>query len=266
MLNFILGSLAALAVVIPVALLFFRRHTRRSKALERRARTSERMAYIDSLAGGLAHEIKNPLSTLSMTLQLLREDWKGLVESPIARRSRMKLEALLRETKRLEEILNDFLRYAKGEKLDLQDVQINDLISEVLDFINPEARANKITILRNLDESIPACPLDPKLIKQALLNIILNAQQAMPEGGDLIVQSKRLKDAFQIDITDTGSGIPAEAAPHIFDAYFSTKKGGTGLGLATTRRIIEEHGGTITFQSEVGKGTNFRILIPHRRD
>jgi len=263
--NFILGSLVALAVVIPLGLFLFRRHSQRSKALERRARTSERMAYVGSLAGGLAHEIKNPLSTLSMNLQLLKEDWKG-VDNPVGKRSLKKLETLLRETKRLEQIVNDFLRYAKGQQLDLKNLSINDLISEVLDFIGPEARTKNITILRNLDETIPPCPLDAKLIKQALLNIVLNAEHAMPAGGDLIVQSRRLKDAFQVDITDTGSGIPPEIAPRVFDVYFSTKKGGTGLGLATTRRIIEEHNGNITFQSEPGKGTNFRISIPYRRD
>ena len=131
-----------------------------------------------------------------------------------------------------------------------------------MDFLHPQAQAGKIRIHTALSPANPIARLDANLIKQAVLNLLINALQAMPDGGDLIIRTHVARDQAIIDISDTGVGIPPENLKRIFDAYFTTKKGGTGLGLPTTRRLIEEHRGHITVTSEPGRGTNFRVELP----
>ena len=126
----------------------------------------------------------------------------------------------------------------------------------------PQKSNKKILILKSYDANLPLCRIDSNLIKQAILNIIINAEQAMENGGELMVRTTRDKKYIQIDITDTGTGIPKDIIDKIFQVYFSTKKTGTGLGLPTAKRIIEDHRGTISVQSEEGKGTNFSITLP----
>ncbi len=222
---------------------------------------AERLAFIGTLAGGLAHEIKNPLSTLSINLQLLLEDILGMAGEN-NKKAYVKIQVLQREVQRLEEILNDFLRFAKGQKLKLDECDINEVLDEVVDFVTPEIKQKKIVILKSYDAYLPHCRVDSNLIKQAILNVIINAEQAMENGGELMIRTSGNKKYIQIDITDTGSGITKDIIDKIFQVYFSTKKAGTGLGLPTARRIIEEHKGTISVQSEESKGTNFSIKLP----
>lgn len=219
-------------------------------------------AHVVTLAAGLAHEIKNPLSTITLNLQLLQEDWRE-PQSPKERRTLKRLHTLGRETSRLADLLEDFLRYARTETIEPRPCALNDLIGEVLDFVAPQAAQGHIEIRTALAHALPAIAADPKLLKQALLNLIINAQQAMPDGGELLVQTSLPEPGWvQIDIIDTGIGIPDHHLGKIFDVYFSTKQGGSGLGLSTTRRILTLHGGTIAVHSEVHKGTHFTIRLP----
>ncbi len=261
MLHALIGAAAALAVAAPIAVLLSRRMLARSIELEKRAREAERLAHVGRLAGGLAHEIKNPLSTININLQLLEEDW-ARVDTPEGRRLRSKIQLLRREVRRLEEILSDFLRFAREPELQRQPCDVNELVGDVLDFIGPEAHSQGIQVRRAFAPDLPLCLLDADLMKQALLNLFVNAQQAMPDGGELMVRTARTRDGVRVDITDTGVGIPEDEIEKIFQVYYSTKKGGTGLGLPTAQRIIENHGGELRVQSEVGKGTNFQILLP----
>lgn len=223
---------------------------------------SDRLAFLGSLAGGLAHEIKNPLSTMTVTLQLLREDWES-GSSPKERRTVQKIALLQREVNRLEGILNDFLRFARGPVLRPEDCEINEVVQEVLDFIEPEAVRYRVRVHVQLDPGQPRCRIDRNLVKQALFNVVINAQQAMEAGGgELIVRTRREGDRVRIEIVDTGCGIPANIVDKVFDVYFSTKRGGTGLGLPTARRLIEEHDGEIRVQSDEGKGTILTVLLP----
>jgi signal transduction histidine kinase len=217
------------------------------------------LAEMGKLAAGLAHELKNPLSTLKLNLQLMEED---LAELPGAERSLIRLGTLKKEADRLRQTLDDFLRFAGRIELRLEAVSVNSLVEDLIDFIHPQAQASKIRVLTALAPENPQCRLDPNLFKQALLNLLLNAVQAMPNGGELLVRTIAAKDRVVLYVSDTGIGIAKENLPHIFDAYFTTKKGGTGLGLPTTRRIIEEHNGHITLQSDPGRGTSFRIELP----
>ncbi|NUO08162.1 MAG: two-component sensor histidine kinase [Candidatus Brocadia sp.] len=261
MISFLIGAAISIVIFIPVAFFSMRRIIDKTKELEKRAMHSERLAFVGTLAGGLAHEIKNPLSTLNINLQLLMEDVQGMTGGN-SKKAFAKIQALQKETQRLEEILNDFLRFAKGQKLELKDHDINEVLDEVVDFVTPEIKQKKILILKSYDADLPPCRIDSNLIKQAILNIIINAEQVMENGGELMIRTSRNKKFIQIDITDTGAGIPKNIIDKIFQVYFSTKKTGTGLGLPTTKRIIEEHKGTITVQSEEGKGTNFSIKLP----
>jgi two-component system, NtrC family, sensor histidine kinase HydH len=238
-----------------------RKARRARRESERNARLKQ-LAEMGKLAAGLAHEIKNPLSTLTMNLQLLRED---LAELPGAERSRNRVSTLLKETERLRETLERFLRFTGRMELHLAPLPLNTLVQDMVDFLLPQAQAMRVRIHTALAVDDPRCMVDEKLMKQALLNLLLNALQAMPDGGDLIIRTHIAREHALIDVSDTGVGIPAENLTHIFDAYFTTKKGGTGLGLPTTRRIIEEHRGHITVTSDLTpphRGTNFRVEVP----
>lgn len=219
----------------------------------------EQLARLGELAGGLAHELKNPLSTIKLNLQLMQED---LLRLPGAEASRSRAATLRKEVDRLGHTLDDFLRFAGRLELHTRPVRLNELVRDLIDFFRPQAQAANVRLFASLCPEEPVCPLDPNLIKQALLNLILNGVQAMPDGGDLIIRTHVDQMRVYVDIADTGLGVPPTVVPHIFEAYYTTKKGGTGLGLATTRRIIEEHRGHISFTSEPGKGTNFRLDLP----
>jgi len=227
---------------------------------------ADRLAFLGRLAGGLAHEIKNPLSTMTVILQLLKEEWAG-AESSRERRTQQRIDLLLMEVHRLEGILNDFLRFARGPQRELTEVDVNSVLQEILDFVEPETTRFGIRTLYQAAPDLPLCRLDRDLFKQALFNVIINAQHAMEEGGgELLVKTSRQGDAARIQITDTGCGIPADALGKVFDVYFSTKRRGTGLGLPTARRFIEEHGGTIDVESEEGKGTAVTVMLPISAD
>jgi len=225
---------------------------------------AEPWSRVVTLAAGLAHEIKNPLSTISLNLQLLLEDWQD-AESPRERRTLKRLKTLERETSRLTRLLEDFLRYARTQHAELTDCDLNRVIREVLDFIAPEAARQGIEIRAALAPDLPTIEADPERIKQAVLNLVLNARDAMPDGGELLVATRRDGNWAQIDVTDTGVGVPDHQLSKIFRIYFSTKAGGSGLGLPATRRILELHGGTIDVESEVHVGTHFTVRLPIER-
>lgn len=222
---------------------------------------SGELDHLNTLSAGLVHEIKNPLNAISINLQLLNEDLQDRNSERDTKMSN-RVQLLQREVCRLDSILSDFLRFAKKPVLHLEECDINEIIESVLDFIGPDAMQNSIRILKSFETKLPKCYLDSNVIKQALLNVILNAQQAMPNGGELIVRTYQNGENVFIDITDTGVGIQKNKIDKIFQVYYSTKKTGTGLGLPTAKRIIEESKGTINIRSEDGKGSSFLIKLP----
>ncbi len=227
--------------------------------LERRTRQAERLAELGSLTGGLAHEIKNPLSTVQLNLQLLQEDLDP--HHPSYPRLSTRLNTVHRETGRLREILDDFLRYAGRIELDRQAVDLNRMLEELVDFFTPQAQAHKVQLRLRPATKVMA-HVDERLLKQAVLNLMLNAVQAMTGGGEMILSLTPRGREASIDVADTGPGIAPDALGQIFQAYYTTKKGGTGIGLAMAKRIAEEHGGAIVVRSEVGKGSAFEITLP----
>jgi len=229
----------------------------------------EQLKELSRLTGELAHEIKNPLSTIKINLKLISEDVQerpgtfviGEQDQTFARALR-KIAVIQKEVDRLEQILDGFLRYADRGELQLGDVDLNELVTDLVDFYSPQCYSRSITIRQGLHSEPLVCKVDAEKLKQAILNLFINAQEAMNRGGELIVQTNRQQDDAVIQISDTGSGIAPEKLHFIFDAYYSSRPGGGGLGLPTTRRIIEAHNGTITVDSEPGKGTSFAIKLP----
>ncbi len=224
-------------------------------------RLLEQYTEIAQLAGGLAHEIKNPLSTIRLNMELLAEDL-GESESARERRSLRKIEVVQRECQRLQDLLDNFLNFAKVRKLKLDPSDLNRQVRRVLDFFRLKAARAGIELVDYLAADLPTVLLDEEAFHAALLNLVLNAEQAMPQGGQLVLRTYGTADGVALDLIDSGCGMDHKTQSQIFDAFFSTKSGGSGLGLPTARKIIEAHDGQITLQSELGHGTQFTIKLP----
>jgi signal transduction histidine kinase len=274
------GSLIGLAAGVLLAAVaawaVLRGQLRRIRRAERRARAAERMAEIGAMTGGLAHEIKNPLSTIGLNAQLLAE---SLADLPIPddTRSRLlvRMNALRREVERLRDILADFLAFAGKVHLEPVRTDLNELVGELVDFYLPEAERHGVRLRPALWKEPVLATVDPKLVKQAVLNLLINATQALVgrRGGasdaprEIILRTAPGREAdngpvARIHVTDTGPGIDRATLAQIFTPYFTTKSGGSGLGLPTARRLIEEHGGRIDVHTEPGKGSDFVITLP----
>jgi two-component system, NtrC family, sensor histidine kinase HydH len=229
------------------------------------ARDNERLqsqyAEIATLAGGLAHEIRNPLSTMALNLDLLAEDLSA-GESPRERRMLQKVSTLRKQCLQLEKLLNDFLQFARVGSLEKQPADLNALVQEFIDFYLPQAKDQEIEISPHLAANLPLLEIDVRLFHLVLTNLSRNAQQAMPRGGVLELQTYLRDGQVMLDIIDTGEGMSRETQDKMFDAFYSTKPGGCGLGLPTVRKIVEAHGGSILCDSEPGRGTRFSISLP----
>jgi two-component system sensor histidine kinase HydH len=234
-------------------------------------------AALAELAGGFIHEIKNHLNTLNLNLQLLGEDFQD-PENQRERRALARVQRLQGECQRLVDLSNDFLLFARIKEVPLESSDLGKLVEEMIDFFTPTARASNIDIKTFLPADLPTLHLNKEMFRQALLNLMLNAVQAMPLGGELTIQafidpppSPPLGEGLGVrgphvclSLIDTGAGIAPDVLPKIFKPFFSTKSkiGGSGLGLATTKKIIEAHHGAIDVQSDLGKGTKFTIRLP----
>ncbi len=226
---------------------------------------TDQYTALAELAGGFIHEIKNHLGTLGLNLQLLAEDFQEPRDQR-DRRALNRVQKLQAECQQLTDIANDFLRFARIKDLPLAPGDLVKIVEEMVDFFTPTARAANIDIKTFLSADLPPVGLHAEMFKQALLNLMLNAEQAMPQGGSLTIQGEAAEDNGRryviLSLIDTGKGIAPDLLPKIFEPFFSTKKGGSGLGLPTTKKIIEGHHGTIEVQSELGKGTKFTIRLP----
>jgi signal transduction histidine kinase len=236
---------------------------------------TELPSEIAELAAGFIHEIKNHLGTLSLNLQLLAEDFET-AETPRERRALERVGRLSGECRKLVELSNDFLRFARLRELHAGPTALDAVVSRMIDFLGPTARQRGVEIYWHPAPDLPPVRLDGDLFEQALLNLMLNAVQAMPEGGTLTLIGRTGERAsaapepactdplpvVHLDVIDTGTGIAPEALAKLFRPFHTTKPDGNGLGLATTRKIVRAHGGTIDVQSAPGRGTKFTITLP----
>jgi signal transduction histidine kinase len=213
------------------------------------------------LAGSLAHEIKNPLSVIRMNMELLGEDFAD-AETPQERRALTKIETVQKQCTRLENLLRDFLKFARLRDLELSPGSLNEVVDRVLSFFETQAKQSDIEFIRFLDPALPSIKLDEQTLHAALLNLVKNSLEAMPDGGQLLARTRLTRQGVALDLIDTGCGMDSKTAMRMFEAFYSTKNGGSGLGLPTARKIIEAHGGRISVQSELGRGTQFTIEFP----
>jgi len=276
----VLGFLLGVAVVLGGGALWWRRWSRRRRVrqreLLRRTRRAERLAELAGMTGGLAHEIRNPLSAIKMNLQLLREDMErkakqaagGAAADPLEgladtyQRWQRKMGVIAGEADRLADKLNDFLRLTGRMELQCARCDIGEVLDDLIDFYEPQAISKGVTMRRKLCEEPVYCRVDVNLVKQAMLNLFINAVQVMEAGGELMIMCRQVNGEVAVEVIDTGPGIEAERQEQIFEPYYSTRSGGTGLGLSICRRIIEEHHGSIRLHSEVGKGSKFTVVLP----
>jgi len=265
-LTWLIAGIAIGAVsVLPYMFWHRKRDAMRTDEARKRAQTSERMAEIGNMTSGLAHEIKNPLSTVGLNAQLLAEDIEHL-EAPEGDKVKItkRLGSLSREVERLRGILDDFLQFAGRIKLHKEEVDLRVVLGELEDFYHPQCDSENIVMRVQLPEESVFANVDNSLLKQALLNLLINATHAMAESKqkELMVRLEVDNDEARIHIIDTGKGIEEERFDEIFHPYVSSKRGGTGLGLPTTMRIAQEHGGHITVNSTVGQGSDFTLCVP----
>jgi two-component system NtrC family sensor kinase len=224
---------------------------------------ADRLASIGEMAAGLAHEIKNPLAGIAGVIQVLKK------EQPIGDQRRMVLEEVLSQVERMDKAVRNLLSFARPPEPKMTMVDINEMIGRLLDFLAPQFAKSAIMSERKLTAGLPWLTLDPDLVQQALLNIALNAIQAMPGGGNLIVETRSEKPGednpgwIAVVFTDSGKGISQENMKKIFNPFFTTRQQGTGLGLSITQRIIEQHGGEINVMSSPENGTSFIITFPY---
>ena len=227
---------------------------------------AETYAEFAALVGALAHEIRNPLSTIRLNMELLAEDFESTdPESPTKqrdRRAKAKIELVRQECDRLQKLLGDFLDFARQESLNLEPGSLNAEIEQMLDFFAPRAIEAHVELVRYLDPELPMVRLDRETFRSAVLNLLINSIQAMDAGGQLVVRTRPSGLGVVLELIDTGQGMTEETLAKVFRAFYTTKQGGSGLGLPTARKIVEAHGGTIDIESAPGRGPKVAIWLP----
>ncbi|CAM2008364.1 Histidine kinase domain-containing protein [Acanthopleuribacter pedis] len=235
---------------------------RRNRELQEQATKADQMAYVGTLASGLAHEIRNPLNSMNMNVQLIQEELEERSVHDMEDLSDM-LGATRKEIMRLERLVSSFLSYARPGDIELRPCSVNDLIQAVLQFLEPEIRKSGIVLKTNFDADLAKIPMDEAQMRQALLNIIQNSVQILKPGKVLEISTQAASgDKVHIKVSDNGPGISEPELKNIFKVFYSTRIGGTGLGLPIALRIAERHQGRIDVESRVGVGTTFTIALP----
>jgi signal transduction histidine kinase len=243
----------------------------RVRDLEERLRRADRLAALGTMAAGIAHDIRNPLTSILIFSQLMSLHH----DDPDVREKFNRV--VPRELERVQAVIEDMMELARPATMHREPVSINELLTQVLELYEGQASGQSIKIVREYDQDLPLCMADRKRLHRCFSNIVSNALQAMPSGGDLSLRTSlasttllpnpghvdpRPEPAVRVVISDTGQGIPADRLSRIFDPFFTTKEKGMGLGMAITHRIVEDHKGTIDVQSEEGLGTTFTVHLP----
>jgi signal transduction histidine kinase len=233
------------------------------KAAQRRTAEmrQQRLAYIGTLAAGLAHEIRNPLNSIKMNVELIEEDLgsEGAGSDPA---TATRLERIRRESEQLQTILDEFLSFARPPRMEVVATDLTQYLTDLLDFFGPECERARVTVRREFPANQYPVRIDPAQFKHVILNLLKNAVEAIGEQGEVTVATRELEREIEIRISDNGGGLRPGSEEKVFEVFFSTKERGTGLGLAIARRIVEEHGGTLVVENRPGLGASFVIRLP----
>lgn len=225
-------------------------------AIEEQLRRSEKLSTLGEMAAVLAHEIRNPLGSIRGTAEILRDDYRpGDPKHEF-------IDIQIKETERLNHVVEDFLRMARQQPMELSDCSIREELETIVTLVDREAQDRGILLRLDPDTEQTVVKGDGEKLRQAFLNIVINALQATPSGGTVTIDCRRSGSGYEIRFVDSGSGIQSDALTKIFEPFYTTKPDGTGLGLAVTRKIIEGHGGTLTVESEAGRGTSVLVGLP----
>jgi signal transduction histidine kinase len=227
------------------------------RRIENEIELSRRLAAIGRLTSGVAHEVKNPINAIVVHLELLREKMREI--DPDTRRH---MDIIGREIHRLDRVVQTLVDFNRPLELRLSDFDLRRLMEDVALLASPEAALLGVKVEINLGSEAVPVRADADLIKQALLNVVLNGVQAMSDGGVLSMVARRDETAATIEVRDQGAGIPPEIRDKIFNLYFTTKKAGSGIGLAMSYRVLQLHNGALDFVTEMGQGTTFRLVLP----
>jgi signal transduction histidine kinase len=237
-----------------------RANRQRSREMVRR----EKHSALGRLAAGVAHDIRNPLHSIGLTLQHLRETCRPEGEEPAEEFDRS-LDIIRGEIRRLDQLVGNFLRFAKSEARERHEVDLRGLMTETVRLVSKEAEWRRVEVELDLDESAPSVEADGEAIRSSILNLVLNSFEAMPDGGRLHLSLRTGDEDAVLEVADTGEGIPQQDQDRVFDFAYTTKDGGNGLGLAMVYQcIVEDHGGQVSLKSDPGGGTRVRMTLPLR--
>jgi signal transduction histidine kinase len=223
----------------------------------------EDRGLMEALAAGIAHEVRNPLNALQINLRILEEELHEVIADRGAH-VYLVLAKIANEVASLDNFVSEFLRFARPPRLKREPLHVRSMLTDLATFLSPELAKKGVALRLSLERGPALASADSFQLKHAVLNLVLNAAQATPPGGEISLETGGDGARLSIEVTDTGEGIDADKLPRVFDVFFTTREGGTGLGLPIARRIVEEHGGTLALSSRPGRGTTARIELPVR--
>jgi len=265
----LIGMSAGVVAVALLAGILLSHMVKKYQTLNGQFERLDRLANLGTLAGGLAHEIRNPLNAMRLNLHMLRGS--APKEPTDSSEEKQILEDICREVTRLERLLTEFLTYARPESTDVKALTASEQLDELAGFLAPQLADRGVDVEKAYCPECPPIEMDPKLLRQALLNLVMNAVHAMPDGGTVRLGTETRDGRVLLTVSDTGGGVPEEVAEHVFEVFYSTTEGGSGLGLPIARRVVEDAGGTLQFETVPECGTTFTLNLPafvpetHRR-
>jgi signal transduction histidine kinase len=237
----------------------------RLQAAQQELLVAERMATVGRLSLKVAHEVRNPISAIELNAEILQDIIRG--QNPAEMEEAVGVVAAIRDqVQTLDALTGEYLTYARFPRPHFEEESVNDLVQELADFVRPSALRQGLTLRVEQDPAVPLVEIDRGLLRQAVMNLVKNGQEALSRGGALTIGSHHAGDAVEIFVADSGGGIPEDVARRLFEPFFTTKPQGTGLGLSIARQIVEEHGGQMQWTNVPGAGARFTIRLPLKRE